>query len=557
MSFRNRGVPIDAFRAVVTTLALCAVWGPGAGLLRAQVPIRRGGAPPASNPATTRTPGMHPAGTSKAIWEPMPFPGDYTLTDVFFISPRVGWVTGYHSLGDNEGGFIAHTTDGGKTWTNQVGDPNSGTRGFSSVRFIDSKHGWATGFGVQILSTVDGGDTWARLPGGWYSPTEPYAFVSPSSGVYLEGAILRRTTDGGRSWKQVYSCQANVQVDGLAREEECKLEAVSFPTTTIGYASTNGLSDRSTGVLKTEDGGATWRMISTIPETQGGGSLAFIDERNGTLVASGGHVLRTVDGGLTWIPVMATVNGIPLVKFADPEVGWMIRGVETTFTYTTDGGKHWMAQNIHFPAFVNAFSLPRRDCGYVVGDHGMMYRYRIVPAEYAIPNMIAAPMMTPIDPALQSAVQKLSDQVQKLAADAGVAPAAFTQDTSAVFDASSPIMTNSAPPPPISTPAAGSVSATPAGAATGFVQDVGLASTTIDSAAVAAPSFVSRFRNLNLILVGLQVASRIPDQIAALKQSFVALKGIRDPQSAAAVIADLQAKLLNLRQMVRVAVQPQ
>ena len=31
---------------------------------------------------------------------------------------------------------------------------------------------------------------------------------------------------------------------------------------------------------------------------------------------------------------------------------------------------------------VEAFSLPTRDRGYVVGDHGMIYRYRIVPIDY-------------------------------------------------------------------------------------------------------------------------------------------------------------------------------
>ena len=33
------------------------------------------------------------------------------------------------------------------------------------------------------------------------------------------------------------------------------------------------------------------------------------------------------------------------------------------------------------PAGINASSLPARDRGYVVGDHGMVYRYRIVPID--------------------------------------------------------------------------------------------------------------------------------------------------------------------------------
>ena len=58
-----------------------------------------------------------------------------------------------------------------------------------------------------------------------------------------------------------------------------------------------------------------------------------------------------------------------------------------------DGRKHWTSRAIHFPAGVNAFSLPARDRGYVVGDHGMIYRYRVVPIDYTSKGMLEAPMM--------------------------------------------------------------------------------------------------------------------------------------------------------------------
>ena len=48
---------------------------------------------------------------------------------------------------------------------------------------------------------------------------------------------------------------------------------------------------------------------------------------------------------------------------------------------------------VGWPASVYAFTLPSRRRAYVVGDHGMVYRYSIVPVEYRVPNMIDAPMM--------------------------------------------------------------------------------------------------------------------------------------------------------------------
>jgi len=78
--------------------------------------------------------------------------------------------------------------------------------------------------------------------------------------------------------------------------------------------------------------------------------------------------------------------------FVDREVGWSFLGRD--FHYTTDGGLHWNSRAISFPVDVNAWSLPQRVRGYVVGDHGMVYRYRIVPGDYSAKGMLAAPMVS-------------------------------------------------------------------------------------------------------------------------------------------------------------------
>ena len=82
-----------------------------------------------------------------------------------------------------------------------------------------------------------------------------------------------------------------------------------------------------------------------------------------------------------------TLNGP--IRFADHQVGWVARG--TRIAYTSDGGKRWNTAEIRFPAEVFSSSLPARDRGYVVGEHGMIYRYRIVPIDYSVKGMISAP----------------------------------------------------------------------------------------------------------------------------------------------------------------------
>ncbi|ANM29147.1 hypothetical protein ABI59_05370 [Acidobacteria bacterium Mor1] len=83
--------------------------------------------------------------------------GGQAFLDVTFSGRRHGWAVG-------EKGLILHTDDGGAHWTHQP----SGVRDrLTSVRFHDSRRGWAVGHDRRlrrsvVLSTDDGGDHWAE-----------------------------------------------------------------------------------------------------------------------------------------------------------------------------------------------------------------------------------------------------------------------------------------------------------------------------------------------------------------------------------------------------------
>jgi photosystem II stability/assembly factor-like uncharacterized protein len=144
-------------------------------------------------------------------------------------------------------------------------------------------------------------------------------------------------------------------------------------------------------VVKTVDGGETWKSWVVLPgENAKESALFFTDDKTGFLRVLSGKLFRTTDGGLTWTGIVGHPSGKPEIKFAG-SVGWMCN--YKTLTYTTDGGRHWTSREIAFPASVRAFSLPQPDRGYVVGDHGMVYRYRIVPIGYSVKGMLDAPMM--------------------------------------------------------------------------------------------------------------------------------------------------------------------
>jgi hypothetical protein len=227
----------------------------------------------------------------------------------------------------------------------------------------------------------------------------------------------------------------------------------------------------------------------------------FLDENTGYVRVGywdSGQLFKTQDGGRTWTGVAGS-PGLGMA-FADPEVGWAFGNRKLSFT--TDGGGRWNSRTFAFPADVTAFSLPRRDRGYVVGEHGMIYRYRIVPMAANVPKSIAAPLMPGFDSPLYDQVEKLVGQLAALEKSGGAAGApAFTEQLTA-------------------------------------------AETTLGAASTEAPRFAAKYRNLNLLGVGSQT-SDLPARLQGVRESMQAAK-----QGTGSQAAEARAKAQGLSQMV-------
>jgi hypothetical protein len=265
----------------------------------------------------------------KGIFEPVNYPEDVGLTDVFFIDADNGRASGKKNTDAGEGGFIINTHDGGKT-----------------------THGWASQYGSKLLRTTDG-ENWETA--GDFRTGQQFIFVSPKRGFTVASERLTMTTDGGVSWKPQFECRAKVEVNGLPHEDTCHFQAADFPTPTIGYAVTNEVSDKSSVVFKTEDAGKSWKIVSFIPQATGiENSFGFLDENTGFVCTYQGKMLGTYDGGKTWHGILTNVpGGRPRIEFANP-TGWTMQG--KMWAYSTDGGKRWLSREVAFPTDVNAFA---------------------------------------------------------------------------------------------------------------------------------------------------------------------------------------------------------
>ncbi len=448
-----------------------------------------------------------PQGTGElqGIWEPVNYSEDLSLKDVFFVTPEIGYVSG-------DAGTILKTTDAGETWTPQLGgDPLSQERAVNQLWFISPTIGWAAQVSskTNLFRTRDG-ETWEQI-GIIDEHYEDFAFASETDGVFVNDNLIYRTQDGGKTWKQVNQCAAKAMIDGLARQVDCRLYKVRYVSPTIVYALAGVYPGTAALITKSVDGGENWSIVSLIEGENGWeGGFFFVDENTGFLASKDAKAaFRTTDGGETWTGIPAT--SMPRhIQFADPEVGWAMRYNQLSFT--TDGGRRWSSRSIEFPAMANAFSLPRRDVAYAVGDHGMIYRYRVVSkgapvAAHSVP-MVAMPLLA----------NGVIEELAELESDLDDIESAFeATDTWPTDDSTNWVETN--------------------------FSEFEEFEQTVDSVSAGLPELGRKHRNLNLVLEGLSLLGELTGQGSGLKQSFESLRQAKDLDSVSAALLQMSSQL--------------
>lgn len=518
----------------------------------AQVPPRKTPTRPVSKAPAT---GAEANVKYKGVWEPAHVGQDIKLNDVFFVTPEVGWVAG-------DKGSIFHTKDGGKTWAAQIGgDPEATGAPVRNLRFLDESQGWAVLGDGKLLRTADG-ESWEEFGkvGEYFGFYYDYTFLSPSEAVQIikEGNIIFRTQDGGKKWTQVNpTCKFKVEAGGLPVNAGCRLTNFFFTSPQNGFAAGATWAPSVFILLKTTDGGNSWSPLTSVPDVAHADEahfeqyLAFTDENNGIAVLPRGpKVLLTSDGGVTWRGVISQVKGP--VKFADPEVGWSFDigygHTRPSFSFTTNGGKTWTTRQMTLPGPVNAFSLPRRDRGYIAGDHGMVYRYRMVPESEPSPaNSIAAPVMPGFDSPLDDQAVQLQQQLQSL-------EQAIEKKTGQQIEIT--------PVTEASDAAAAAAPPESEGAATGpgmaeqvAPQQLEAIASTVENLNAEVPKFTGKFRNLNMVFQGLQMVGQLFGQAQGLKDSLGQLKKAKDVASISAALSQLTGQTQGLVQSAKSAFQ--
>ncbi len=204
-----------------------------------------------------------------------------TLHAVAFGSAQVAWAVG-------DGGTILRTDDAGLHWERQPSGTTADLRGIATV---SAAHAWAVGSGGLVLRTSDGGASWV----GSTVPGKPdlvgIAARSPTTLVAVGSQSLVSTADGGGSWS----------VHQLGHAYDLLAVAAAQESPAFWVVGRAGTAPDHAVVLKSVDDGRTWdqRPIALPPDFVPRTIVAHSAQR-AWVIGSSGTILRTDDGGKTW-----------------------------------------------------------------------------------------------------------------------------------------------------------------------------------------------------------------------------------------------------------------
>lgn len=240
----------------------------------------------------------------------------------------------------------------------------------NTVYFLDSKRGWIGGDDGLVLATSDAGQHWQVQSVGGGSSVNDIYFRDKENGYLLTGNRIFQSRDAGLTWRQAHLFDQS-RFGGTP-----ELYSVRFTGKNKGWivgSISKGDAVIDSLLLRTEDGGASWRR-TTAPTHGELIHLDFVNDRRGWIVGADGAVLATSDEGESWIIQRSgTKNDLFHVDFRNEDRGWAV-GQKGTILRTVDGGATWMQALTSFRSTFLSIQFIDDKRGWLVGRGGLIMR---------------------------------------------------------------------------------------------------------------------------------------------------------------------------------------
>jgi photosystem II stability/assembly factor-like uncharacterized protein len=297
------------------------------------------------------------------------------LRGVSAVTRNIVWAGG-------SGSTVLRTVNGGSTWqTIKITDDQLD---FRDVDAVDANTAYILSIGngpaSRIYKTTDAGATWQLQ----FKNEDAKAFYDAMSfwdathgiviGDSVDGAFYILTTTNGRDWTRVPASSLPPALEGEGAFAASGSNIALFGKTHAWIAT--GAASKSR-VLRTNDGGRTWRVTETPlksgPST-GAFSIVFHDAQHGIIVGGDYKVEKeavdnaaiTIDGGVTWKLIKGLSGYRSKVAYV-PGTTWVVAVGPSGADLSEDGGETW--KPIAGPGFDTLSFVPslRKDSAIAFG----------------------------------------------------------------------------------------------------------------------------------------------------------------------------------------------
>ena len=204
------------------------------------------------------------------------------------------------------------------------------------IDFVDENTGWACGDNGVIVKSTNGGVNWIQQNTGLFKRLEGIDAVDVNT-IYSVGwfQTIIKSTNGGSNWI-------------IIRDGQVSPPDPTFFKCYFLNANTGWLLRSSGGyVLRTSNGGITFD--STFTNHSFNRDIFFKDALNGVLCGDGAWVMKSTDGGVTWnqilLPLLFGSPNLYRLSFVGDN-GWTIgeaseTGLGKLVFRTTNFGNTW------------------------------------------------------------------------------------------------------------------------------------------------------------------------------------------------------------------------